>query len=106
LVYAAESDPLDLYRTILQLDHAQSRVFKEVGGSLTIISPSGTKLLAVGALMAAIEKNFPVVSVESVSYKTNFKMKKTESQISGGIVHIWLSGEAYLHVSTSANAQQ
>lgn len=96
IVYAAEDDALDLYRTILQIDAVQSRVFKDVGGSLTIVSPLGSKLLAIGALMAAIERDFPVVSVESLSYKTKFKMQKSDNPIDGDVVHLWLAGEAYL----------
>jgi hypothetical protein len=96
IVYASDEDPLDLYRTILQLDAVQSRVFKDVGGSLTIVSPLGSKLLAMGALMAAIDRNFPVVSVESLSYKTTLKGSSVELPIKDDIFHLWLSGEAYM----------
>ncbi|MCE9583818.1 MAG: hypothetical protein K8T20_15150, partial [Planctomycetes bacterium] len=68
IVYADEKNPLDLYRTILRLDELRERVFKDIGGSLTILSPMGSKVLAIGALLAAIERDFPVVHVEAVSY--------------------------------------
>jgi hypothetical protein len=60
-VYADEKSPLDLYRTILRIDEARHRVFAEVGGSLSILSPTGSKALAMGAFMAAVERDFPVV---------------------------------------------
>jgi hypothetical protein len=95
LVFAAENDPLDLYRAILQIDQTRSRIFQNIGGSKTIVSPLGSKLLAIGSLMAAIEKDFPVVYVESVSYKVQ---PTIESASSGAteLVHLWLSGEAYV----------
>lgn len=95
LVFAAEDDPLDLYRVILQIDQTRSRIFKEIGGSKTIISPLGSKLLAIGSLMAAIERDFPVVYVESVSYKVQPTIESAgldETEL----VHLWLSGEAYV----------
>jgi hypothetical protein len=95
LVFAAEDDPLDLYRAILQIDQTRSRIFQNIGGSKTIVSPLGSKLLAIGSLMAAIEKDFPVVYVESVSYKVQ---PTIESATLGAteLVHLWLSGEAYV----------
>jgi hypothetical protein len=94
LMFAAEDDPLDLYRAILQIDRTRSRIFQNIGGSKTIVTPLGSKLLAIGSLMAAIEKDFPVVYVESVSYKVQ---PTIESASPGAteLVHLWLSGEAY-----------
>jgi hypothetical protein len=60
IVYADEADPLDLYRTILRLDDLRKPVFKEVGGSLLVLSPLGSKIMALGALMGALERNLPV----------------------------------------------
>lgn len=37
IVYAHERNPLDLYRTILRIDGARQRVFREVGGSMTLL---------------------------------------------------------------------
>ena len=95
IVYAAENNPLDLYRTILRIDDARKRVFAETGGSLIVLSPIGSKVLAVGALMAAIERDFPVVYVESIEYTVNFKMIEQNRHEGGEIVHVWLHGEAY-----------
>jgi hypothetical protein len=56
IVYADEADPLDLYRTILRLDDLRKPVFREVGGSLLVLSPLGSKVTALGALMAALSE--------------------------------------------------
>ena len=60
IVYADEGDPLDLYRTILRLDDLRKPVFREVGGSLLVLSPLGSRVTALGALMAALERDLPV----------------------------------------------
>ena len=93
IVYAHERDPLDLYRTILRIHGARQRVFKEVGGSITVLSPLGSKVLAVGALMAALDRNFPVAYVESIDY--DIKPQTIEvMDTQGEIVHVWLRGGA------------
>ena len=68
VVYADESDPLDLYRTILRLDDLRKPVFREVGGSLLVLSPLGSKVTALGALMAALERDLPVAYLELIGY--------------------------------------
>ena len=40
---------------------------------MVILSPLGSKALAAGALMAAMERDFPVAYVESMSYSVNFE---------------------------------
>ncbi len=94
LVYADEKSPLDLYRTILRIDDARRRVFASVGGSQIILSPLGSKALALGAMMAAIERDFTIFHVESLGY--TFDESKAKSvTTSDELVHIWLSGDAY-----------
>lgn len=94
LIYAAEEEPLDLYRTLLRLAAARDRVFQEHGGSLLILSPIGSKCLALGALLAALERNFPVAYLEALSYSVGASMASTFSTPPEP-VHLWLSGEVY-----------
>jgi hypothetical protein len=96
IVFADENSPLDLYRTILCIDNARRRVFKQVGGSLSILSPIGSKALAVGALMAAIERDFPVVYVEATGYSVDWeRIDSIHGESSGEIIHVWLDGDVY-----------
>jgi hypothetical protein len=95
IVYADEKKPLDLYRTILRIDDARQPVFKETGGSMIVLSPIGSKVLAAGALMAALERDFPVVHVEAIAYRANFEGIDAQRSMSGEVVHIWLCGDAY-----------
>jgi len=90
LIYVDERKPVDLYRSVLDIDDARTRVFRKLGGSQTVLSPFGSKVLSLGALMAALERDFPVMYVETLAYTS------TPSVGSGGeLVHVWLHGEAY-----------
>lgn len=94
LIYAAESDPVDLYRSILRVDDVRRGVFADLGGSLTVLSPLGTKVMAIGAFMAAVEREFPVFYVEA----HGFSIPPDVPDIIHGavdLVHVWLAGEAY-----------
>lgn len=94
VVFASEGNPLDLYRSILRIDDERGEVFKETGGSILVLSPIGSKLLSLGALMAAIERDFPVVYVEALNYK--FTPSVDSHRFSDEkLVHLWLKGEAY-----------
>jgi hypothetical protein len=96
LIYADEKSPVDLYRTILRIDEARSRVFAAVGGSQIILSPVGSKALSLGALMAALERNFTVMYVEAIGYTADFELLDSRPAApSGELVHLWLHGEAY-----------
>lgn len=93
IVYADESDPLDLYRTILRLDDRRKPVFAETGGSLLVLSPLGSKIMALGSLMAALERDLPVAHLESIGYDLGSSVP-TEI-VAPNLVHIWLEGEIY-----------
>lgn len=93
IVYAAEDDPLDLYRTILQLDDLRTPVFKEFGGSLLVLSPLGSKVMSLGTLMAALERDLPVAYVEAIGYGLDCSMTRPGNE--HRLVHVWLEGDVY-----------
>ncbi len=96
IVYASERGPLDLYRTILRMDNSRRRVFAEIGGSQIILSPVGSKALAVGALMAALERDFTIMYVEALGYSADFaRLDAIRETQTAELVHVWLHGEAY-----------
>jgi hypothetical protein len=95
LIHAAEDDPLDVYRTILELSDAREPVFRGDGGELSVLSPVGSKVLALGTLMAAIERNFTVLHVEAVGFSANLSSLDTYPVEQGGFAHVWLTGEPY-----------
>jgi len=95
-LYSDERLPLDIYRSILRLADERSEVFEAFGGSTIVLSPLGNKIPAIGALMAALEREFPVVYVEALSYTVEDwtiadGLEANESKLT----HVWLCGEAY-----------
>ena len=101
IVYADEADPLDLYRTILKLDDRRKPVFEGVDGSLLILSPLGSKIMAIGALMAALERDLPVAYLESIDYELADSVPAVSA--APNLLHIWLEGDVYPHTpATSA----
>ena len=93
IVYADEGDPVDLYRTILRLDDLRQPVFSETGGSMLILSPLGSKVMALGALMAALERDLPVAHLEPIGY--DLAETVPEQVAEPNLVHIWLEGDVY-----------
>ena len=93
VVYADEGDPLDLYRTILGLDDLRQSVFAATGGSMLILSPLGSKVMALGALLAALDRDLPVVHLEAIGYELEGSVPETIDP--PGLVHVWLEGEVY-----------
>lgn len=93
LLYAAESDALDAYRTICSIHDSRSRIFAGLGGSTIVLTPIGNKMLAVGAMLAAIENGLQVAIVESLGYDENCVFDPGESVSSPAFKHLWLSGE-------------
>lgn len=94
-IYAAEREPVDLYRTLLRLDDARRRVYENHGGSMLVLSPIGSRVLALGALLAALERDFPVAYLESISYSLQLG-DANGLPSSWPLVHVWLSGDAYV----------
>jgi len=96
IIFAAEDDPLDVYRTILELDDARQPVFDGDGGSLCVISPVGSKVLGLGALMAATERDFPVLHVEAVGFTADEAGLRDYPDDRGTFAHVWLTGDPYI----------
>jgi hypothetical protein len=97
LIYAHETDPMDVFRTISGLHSTRQRVFgNREHGTTTILSPSGWRVGSVGMFLAALEHDLPMLYVETVGYSC-------KSDVPTGIVqpapdvswHLWLAGDPY-----------
>lgn len=96
VIYAIEDDPLDLYRTIDSIFRRYRRVFVNVSGSHLVLTPSGSKTFAIGALMAAIEHELPVRYVEAVAYEVAWSaIDEAQSRNNSKPIHVWLAGDPY-----------
>lgn len=95
IMYAAEDNPLDFYRSVLRIADGRDSVFRGTGGSLLILSPIGSKVVALGAMLAAMDRDFPVMYVESLGYTADLAALGGAGYSSLDMVHIWLQGEVY-----------
>lgn len=93
IVYACEDDPVDVYRTILDIEEQRRPVFEGTVKSVVVLSPVGSKAVALGSLMAAVERSLPVVYVEALKY--DLPAKETPMTSDEMMLHVWLHGEAY-----------
>ncbi|MES2972366.1 MAG: hypothetical protein V4757_02100 [Pseudomonadota bacterium] len=70
LIHAHESDPMDVYRSIVGLHHARQEALEGAGlPSLTILSPIGRRLPGIGMLLAALDYELPMFYLETVGYE-------------------------------------
>lgn len=95
ILYADENNPLDLYRTILRIDDERKKVFENFGKSYVVLSPTGSKMLSIGALMAALERNLPVVYVETLEYNIEAGCASEAGDVAPLLGHVWLKGDVY-----------
>jgi hypothetical protein len=80
------------------IEEQRRGVFEE--RSVVVLSPVGTKAVALGALMAAIERDLPGVYVEALKYDP--APKEAPVQTEAELLHVWLHGDAYLSCSPGA----
>lgn len=92
IVLAAESDPLDMYHTVARVDAARKKIFEN---SFTILSPMGSKVSTIGALLAAMDLNLPVAYVETIGYFENKSSDTLELPSEERLVHVWVDGPLY-----------
>ena len=97
IIYAHESNPLDVYRSVSTLHGIREQVFQETGEKpVTILSPAGWRIGSLGMLLAAIELNLPVLYVETLGYTSQTTVPtKVVSPNPDLKWHIWLTGYVY-----------
>ena len=60
---------------------------------MLILSPLGSRVMALGALMAALERDLPVAYLESIGYELEATVPVEINQPS--LIHLWLEGDVY-----------
>jgi len=101
LVYASERNPLDTYRTLATLKRRFDRTMLGTYEPQIILSPVGSKVLAAGALMAAIEHGMTVQYLETESYTFEESPQASGAPPDDMTVHMLLSGPAYAGYSAT-----
>ncbi len=97
IIYAHESDPLDVYRSVSKLHTIRKEVFSGTGETpVTILSPAGWRIGSIGMLLAAIDLELPVLYVETIGYTADSEVpNKAISPNPDHTWHIWLTGAVY-----------
>lgn len=93
-IYVSEKNPLDCYRTVSTLKRRYDKTVEQVFFPQIILSPLGSRVIATGAMMAAIEHGLSVHYVETLRYELR-PAPTTRPQTKDMIVHIWLHGPIY-----------
>lgn len=104
VVYASERNPLDCYRTLSTLKTRFDRTMKGTYEPRMVLSPLGSKVLAAGALMAAIEHEMAVQYLETESYHFDNDMIGP-NEAPDMTVHLILSGPLYASYDEPAPAE-
>jgi hypothetical protein len=94
-IYVSEKNPLDCYRNVSTLKRRYDKTVDEVFFPQIILSPLGSRVIAAGAMMAAIEHGLSVHYVETLRYEFKPPALNAERQREDMIVHIWLHGPVY-----------
>lgn len=101
MIYAAEDDPLDVYRSLFSLHEQQEEALAPLGGISMVVSALSSKIASIGVFMAAFEKDMAIVhpigrhdppSNMTLAYWDNGKMKALKENLHS----IWLAGEPYV----------
>ena len=96
LVFAAEQNPFEVYRTLRQVMLHYQDAFNPLGGCQVALSALSSKLMSLGVLMAAYDlkqsgQKIAVAHVDSPGY--NLDTPKLDSELYG----LWIAGECYEH---------
>jgi len=70
MIYAHESDPLDVCATISRLHKSRDSIFKAATNipATTVLSPNGWRVGSIGMLLASLEFNLPIMYTENIGY--------------------------------------
>lgn len=96
LVFAAEHNPFEVYRTLRKVVLHYQDAFDPLGGCRVALSALSSKLMSLGALMAAYDlrqsgQKIAVAHVDSHGY--NLGTPIPDSELYG----LWIAGECYEH---------
>lgn len=93
IIYAAERNPFDLYRTLGALHRRYSNALSALGTVAMILSAHSSKLLSVGVLLAAYERDLVVQHVSPGSYGLHASAEDLHDH--NEVYDLWLTGEPY-----------
>jgi hypothetical protein len=95
ILLCSETNPFDIYRKIVSLHDYYTEKLSALGGVATVVSPLSSKLLSLGALLAAIERKLPVSYVEAGLYTLEPGAMEVFQSAPILPIEMWLAGDPY-----------
>ncbi|GJH22672.1 hypothetical protein CBA19CS22_39040 [Caballeronia novacaledonica] len=97
VIYAHESDPMDVFHSIARMEASRKEVFRAADQlATTILSPNGWRMGSLGMLLAAIELDLPMLYVETIGYTTESTPPDgLNVNLPDHLWHVWLAGVPY-----------
>lgn len=93
IIYAAERNPFDLYRTIGSLYNRYAYALSPLGSVAMVLSSHSSKLLSLGVMLAAYEHGLVVQQVGPGSYGLSSDWASWRDH--DEVFDLWLTGEPY-----------
>lgn len=89
VIYAHESNPMDVCTTIMRIHRNRTDALSAscTAPSVTVLSPSGSRIGSVGMLLAAIELELPIMYEESIGYYS--EMSSVPDLLQNMPEHLW-----------------
>lgn len=98
IIYAAESNPFEVYRQLMRSILHYDRALKPLGGCKIALSAMSSKLASIGVLLAAYElgRRSPKVTVGVAHVESQgYRVEQLGSAPSTTLFTMWLTGECY-----------
>lgn len=94
IIYASEHNPFDVYRQLCRLYDQYSKALQPLRGAKMIVSAHSSKLLSLGALLAAYDRpEIAVAHVEAQGYHVD---RDLNAPVDGELCEIWIAGDPYI----------
>ena len=94
-IYADESNPFDLYRTLCRLHWRYRDSLRPLGISTVVLSTHASKTLSMGVLLAAYEKSLPVIAAGPARHFIRNEQAAYGLADHDVLTCLWLHGEPY-----------
>jgi hypothetical protein len=94
-IYAHESNPFDLYRTLSELNADYAQALLPLGKTRMVLSAHSSKLLSVGVLLTAFEHGLEVRHASPSVYGVRDLAALAGLEQHDLVVDLWLTGQPY-----------
>ena len=94
-VYSDERNPFDLYLALCRLERDYKSALETLGPTMVALSAHGSKLLSVGMLLAAYERDIPIAVAAVDEYEIMEEVNLGAFNEANHLCCLWLAGAPY-----------